>query len=81
MSVITTNGFTALDDDKTIVPNEAVLPLIVKAKATPAVTAVLDSVNAKLDTDGLKAMMVKVEADKQAEAEVAKEWLSQNGFS
>jgi osmoprotectant transport system substrate-binding protein len=81
MSGITTNNFTALDDDKTIVPNEAVLPLINKAKADPAVTAALDGVNAKLNTDGLKAMMVEIEVDKKAEADVAKEWLSQNGFT
>jgi osmoprotectant transport system substrate-binding protein len=78
---ISTNNFTALTDDKTIVPNEAVLPLINKAKADPNVTAVLDAVNAKLNTDNLKAMMVEVQVDKKAEADVAKEWLSQNGFT
>jgi osmoprotectant transport system substrate-binding protein len=81
MSAISTNGFTALDDDKTIVPHEAVLPLVVKAKAIPAVTAVLDSVNAKLDTDGVKNLLAKVDVDKQAEADVAKQWLKDNGFS
>jgi osmoprotectant transport system substrate-binding protein len=78
---ISTNNFTALTDDKTIVPNEAVLPLINKAKADPNVTAVLDAVNAKLTTDNLKAMLVEVQNDKKAEADVAKEWLSQNGFT
>ena len=81
MSGITTNNFTALDDDKTIVPNEAVLPLIAAAKADPSVTAVLDAISAKLDTEGLKKMMVEIEVDKKAEADVAKEWLSQNGFT
>jgi osmoprotectant transport system substrate-binding protein len=81
MSGITTNDFTALDDDKTIVPNEAVLPLIAQAKADPAVTAALNNVSSKLNTDGLKAMMVKIEVDKKAEADVAKEWLSQNGLT
>jgi osmoprotectant transport system substrate-binding protein len=80
-SAINTNGFTALADDKQIVPNEAVLPLITKAKATPAVTAVLDAVNAKLDTDGLVKLMVEIEVDKKAEVDVAKEWLSANGFT
>jgi osmoprotectant transport system substrate-binding protein len=81
MSGITTNNFTALDDDKTIVPNEAVLPLIAKAKADAAVSAALNAVSSKLDTDGLKAMMVEIEVDKKAEADVAKEWLSKNGFT
>ena len=80
MSGITTNDFTALTDDKNIVPNEAVLPLISKAKATAAVAAVLAAVNSKLDTEGLKAMMVEIEVDKKAEVDVAKEWLAKEGF-
>jgi osmoprotectant transport system substrate-binding protein len=80
-SAINTNGFTALTDDKHIVPNEAVLPLINKAKATPAVSAALDAVNAKLNTDGLVKLMVEIEVDKKAEADVAKEWLTANGFT
>jgi osmoprotectant transport system substrate-binding protein len=80
-SAINTNGFTALTDDKNVVPNEAVLPLINKAKANPNVTAVLDAVNAKLNTDGLVKLMVEIEVDKKAEADVAKEWLSANGFT
>jgi osmoprotectant transport system substrate-binding protein len=80
MSVITTNNFVALDDDKNIVPNEAVLPLIAKAKATPEVTAVLASVDSKLDTEGLKKLMVEIEQDKKAEADVATEWVKANGF-
>ena len=35
MSIITTTGFVPLEDDKVAVPNEAVLPLIAKDKATP----------------------------------------------
>jgi osmoprotectant transport system substrate-binding protein len=80
MSVITTNNFVALDDDKHIVPNEAVLPLIAKAKATPEVTAVLAAVDAKLDTEGLKKLMGEIEQDKKAEADVATEWIKANGF-
>ena len=40
----------------------------------------LDAVNAKLDTDGLVKLMVEIEVDKKAEADVAKEWLT-NGFT
>ncbi len=81
MSIITTNGFVALDDDKVIVPNEAVLPLIAKGSATPAVQAVLDGVDSKLDTDQLKAMMVKVEVDAADPAQVATDWLKENGLT
>jgi osmoprotectant transport system substrate-binding protein len=81
MSVITTNGFVTLEDDKVIVPNEAVLPLIAKDKATPAVQAALDAVDTKLDTAQLKAMMVKVEVDAADPAKVATDWLKDNGLT
>jgi osmoprotectant transport system substrate-binding protein len=81
MSVITTNNFTTLEDDKTIVPNEAVLPLISAAKANGVVTDQLNAVSAKLNTDGLKAMMVEIEVNKKAEIDVAQEWLKANGFT
>jgi osmoprotectant transport system substrate-binding protein len=80
-AAIAINGFTSLSDDKHIVPNEAVLPLISKAKATAGVTAVLDAVNAKLDTDVLTKLVAEVATDKKAETDVAKEWLSANGFT
>jgi osmoprotectant transport system substrate-binding protein len=76
MSAITTEGFVALEDDKTIVANEAVLPLLRSEVATPEVIAVLDQVNAELTTDILKALMVKIEVDKKAPDEVAKEFIA-----
>ncbi len=76
MSVITTENFVALDDDKVIVPNEAVLPLLTKTVATPEVLAILDGVSAKLDTDTLKKMMVEIEVDKKAPDVVAKEYVA-----
>jgi len=82
MSVITTEGFVALEDDQTIVPNEAVLPLIATEPAdNEGVAAVLNEVSATLDTDGLKALMVQVEAEAQAPADVAGQWLSENGLA
>ncbi|MCU1346029.1 MAG: Substrate-binding region of ABC-type glycine betaine transport system [Acidimicrobiia bacterium] len=80
-SSITTNGFVSLDDDKVIVPNEAVLPLIVKDKATPAVTAALDAVDAKLTTDELKKLVTKIEVGKAAEGDVATKWLADNNLN
>ena len=74
---ISTNGFTSLDDDKHIVPNEAILPLIAKAKATPGVVDVLAAVNAKLTTENVTAMLAEIDSQKKPEADVAKEWLTQ----
>jgi osmoprotectant transport system substrate-binding protein len=76
MSVITTEGFVALEDDKVIVPNEAVLPLLTKTAATPEVLTIVDGVSAKLDTDGLKKLMVEIEVDKKAPDVVAKEFVA-----
>ncbi|HYZ99996.1 MAG TPA: ABC transporter substrate-binding protein [Acidimicrobiales bacterium] len=80
-AAITENDFTALEDDMNIVPNEAVLPLISVEKATPEVTAVLDDVNAALDTEGLTDLNFEVQAEGLAEAEVAEQWLADNGFT
>ena len=78
MSVITTQGLVALEDDKTVVPNEAVIPLIRSEVANEAVTEVLDAVSGVLTTDELKAMMVKIEVDKADPAVVAKDFIATN---
>jgi len=78
---ISTSGFVALEDDKVAVPNEAVLPLIAKAKASDTVTSALNAVDAKLTTEGLTALLVKIVNDKQAEGDVASQWLKDNGFT
>jgi osmoprotectant transport system substrate-binding protein len=80
MSVITTNNFVSLDDPKRIVAGEAVIPFVAKAKVTDDLTSALDGVSKALDTEGLMAMMVKIEVDKADPAEVAKDFLSQKGL-
>ena len=75
-SAILTEGFIALEDDKTIVPNEAILPLLRTEVATPEVIGIVDQVSAGLTTDILKALLVKVEVDKRSPGEVAGEYLT-----
>ena len=77
---IIADNLVALDDTKPIVPNEAVVPLIAKDKATDGVKSVLNGVSDKLDTEGLKKMMVEVATNAKDPAVVAKDWLTQNGF-
>ena len=79
MSVITTEGFVTLEDDQTLVPNEAVLPLVRTEVVDDALTAALDEVNAALDTDTLKELMVQIEVDAAAPDVVATEWLAAQG--
>ena len=74
--IITTSGWVALDDDKNTVPAEAVLPLVRSEFVTPELVEALDAVNAALDTEGLKALVVQVTTDAQAPDVVAEEWLS-----
>ena len=76
MSVITTEGFVALEDDKGAVPNEAVLPLVRSEVVDETLTATLDNVNRQLDTETLKELMVQVEVDAAAPDVVAQEWLA-----
>lgn len=76
MSVITTEGFVALEDDQTLVPNEAVLPLIRTDAVDDTVVATLATVNSALDTDTLKELMVQIEVDAMAPDVVATEWLA-----
>jgi osmoprotectant transport system substrate-binding protein len=76
MSIITTGGFVVLEDDQGTVPNEAVLPLVRSEVVTPELTAALDEINAELDTETLKELMVQVEVDAAAPDVVAQEWLA-----
>jgi glycine betaine/choline ABC-type transport system substrate-binding protein len=57
-------------------PNEAVLPLVRTEVVDDALTAALDRVNAVLDTDTLKELMVQVDVDATAPDVVAREWLA-----
>jgi osmoprotectant transport system substrate-binding protein len=79
-SAIPQNGFVTLADPKGLVEGEAVVPLIAKDAATAEATQVLDAVSAKLTTDNLKALVKRVEVDKDDAATVAGDFLSQNGL-
>jgi osmoprotectant transport system substrate-binding protein len=76
MSVITTGGFTILDDDKNTVAHEAVLPLVRKAVVSDKMKSTLDNIDKQLNTDVLKQLMVKIEVDGAAPDVVAKDWLA-----
>jgi osmoprotectant transport system substrate-binding protein len=79
-SAIAANGFISLEDPKGLVESEAVTPLIAKDAATPEATEALNAVSAKLTTDNLKEMVKRIEVDKDDNAAVADEFLSDNGL-
>jgi osmoprotectant transport system substrate-binding protein len=77
---ISADNLVALEDTKPLVPNEAVIPLIAKDKATDGVKTALNAVSDKLDTPGLTKMMVDVVTNAKDPAVVAKAWLTDNGL-
>jgi osmoprotectant transport system substrate-binding protein len=77
--VISQKGFVTLEDDKQLQPSENLVAVGRKDKMTPAVTALIDPALAKLTTDELQALNVKMNTDKQDPADVAKAWLDSVG--
>ena len=78
---IKANDFVSLTDTKSFFGAQNVIPVLTKAKATPEVTAALNAVSAKLDTDTLATLVTKVVVDKEDAATVASDWLKANGLS
>ncbi len=78
---IAENGFVTLTDDKRLFGSQNVVPLIVKVKDTPEVTAALDGVSKVLTTATLSDLLKKVDVDKADPATVAKEFLTQAGLA
>jgi osmoprotectant transport system substrate-binding protein len=77
---IKANDFVVLEDPKSLFGAQNVVPVMSKDKATPEVTAALDAVSAKLDTDTLATLVTKVVIDKKDASAVAKEWLKAQGL-
>jgi osmoprotectant transport system substrate-binding protein len=75
---IDANEFVVLDDPSNNFAAQNVLPLISSAHVTPEVTAALNAVSAKLDTQTLIDLNTKISVDKQDSAQVAQEWVAAN---
>lgn len=78
---IKANNFVVLDDPKSLFGAQNVIPVVSKAKASPTVTAALNAVSAKLDTDTLATLVTKVVVDKADASTVANDWLKANGLA
>jgi len=77
---IAKNNWVALDDDKKLQPVDNFVPAIRTDKNSPAVTAVLDSVNAKLTKQLLQQSIASVSIDGQNPEDVAKKFLTDNNL-
>ncbi len=78
---IKANDFVSLEDTKGFFGAQNIIPVITKAKATDAVTAALNAVSAKLDTDSLATLVTKVVVDKKDAKDVAAAWLAASGLA
>ncbi|MER3418001.1 MAG: hypothetical protein C4343_02570, partial [Chloroflexota bacterium] len=77
--------FVALEDDKQTQPAENIAPLVrndylAKLGDRTAFEQLLDRVSAKITTQVLIDLGVKVAVEQQGEADVARAWLRENGF-
>ena len=69
---------TVLEDDKTLVPNNVIVPLISKDAGTADVTSVLDTISSRLTPDSLRALMSRLKDGATPEV-VANEFVGSGG--
>jgi len=73
-------GFVILEDDKGLQPPENVVPIVRTEVLKGDLAALLNALSAKLTTEGLSELNKAVDVDKADPADVATEWLIENGF-
>ena len=69
-----------LDDDQLRAPSDAIVPLVARTHATPAVQAVLDAVSSTLDGSSLRTLLAQVELEGKRPADVVRDWIAANGL-
>lgn len=78
--VVASKGLVVLDDDKKLQTADNVVPVVRADKASPELAAALGRVNQALTTDKLKELNKKVGVDKEDPADVADQFLKDNGL-
>ncbi|MEP7048520.1 MAG: glycine betaine ABC transporter substrate-binding protein [Ilumatobacteraceae bacterium] len=68
-----------LQDDKALVPNDVILPLVTTAAGTADVLSTLDTVSAKLTTEALRTLMSRLTVDGATPEVVANEFTGNAG--
>ncbi|HUP84717.1 MAG TPA: ABC transporter substrate-binding protein [Acidimicrobiales bacterium] len=77
---VAARGFVVLEDDKNLQPPDNVVPIVRTDVVKGDLEELLNSISAKLTTEGLSALNKQVDIDKADPADVAKTWLQENGF-
>jgi osmoprotectant transport system substrate-binding protein len=80
-SSVIDDNFQLLTDDKGLQPADNAIAVWRGAVDSTALTGVVDSVNAKLDTAAYNEMALKIFNDKEDPADVARQWLADNGLT
>jgi osmoprotectant transport system substrate-binding protein len=79
-SVIKDKGFVVLEDDKGLQAADNITPLIREDANSDEVADLLNGVSEKLTTQNITDLNAKVELDKEEPADVAKDFLEQEGL-
>lgn len=77
---IAANDLVTLQDPKSMIAAQNIVPLIATDSATNKVKETLNKVSAKITTSELSDMLKKSYNDKEASDQIAKEWVKANGF-
>jgi osmoprotectant transport system substrate-binding protein len=77
---ITQKGWTVLQDDKSLQPAGNFFPLIRTDVLNDEITSLLNGVTSKLTTDGMLALVGRVQVDKEDVKAVATDFLTQQGL-
>ncbi len=78
---VAANDLVVLEDDKALQQVDNVVPVVKTSALTSEISDVLDQVSAALTTSALVAMNKAVDIDRQKAAEVAAQFLTDNGLS
>ncbi|CAA9211378.1 MAG: L-proline glycine betaine binding ABC transporter protein ProX [uncultured Acidimicrobiales bacterium] len=74
-------NFLVLEDDKKLQPVDNVVPIVRQDVLKGDVEPLLNSISAKLTTEGLSELNKRVDVDKADPDDVARDWLKANGFT
>lgn len=78
---IPANDLVVLDDPESLFGSQNIVPLVREEVATEEVLSVLNEVGEKLTTETLTDLVAQVDIDKEDPADVAEQWLSDNGMA
>ena len=79
-SIIVEKGWVVLEDDKVLQQADNIAPIVRTEVVNQEITNLLNAVSAKLNTQNIIQLNKRVEIDKEDPADVAQEFLEQNGL-